>query len=105
MATEHMRNMGRTFRLLLDGFSGQMSPEASCLLGPKARERPKLMKQEIMLHALFENGLVRPHDLESHIKDEIEREGAKVAEMTRKVKQAYNEVVGHSALLNVMGFS
>jgi transcriptional activator SPT7 len=46
-----------------------------------------------MLHVLFENGLVRPHDLESHIKDEIEREGAKVAEMTRKVKQAYNEVV------------
>jgi transcriptional activator SPT7 len=46
-----------------------------------------------MLHALFENGSVRPQDLESHIKDEIEREGVKVAEMTRKVKQAYHEVV------------
>jgi transcriptional activator SPT7 len=46
-----------------------------------------------MLHALFENGSVRPSDIESHIKDEVEREGAKVAEMTRKVKQAYSEVV------------
>lgn len=46
-----------------------------------------------MLHALFENGHIRPHDLETHIKDEIEREGAKIAEMTRRVKQAYTEVV------------
>lgn len=52
-----------------------------------------------MLHALFENGSVRPSDLESHIKDEIEREGVKVAEMTRKVKQAYNEVVSHPHIL------
>ena len=90
IASEHLRNVGRTFRLLLDGFSRKMSSEVGSLLTEQGRS---LIRQEIILHAVFENGLIRPHDLESHIKDEIEREGAKVTEMARKVKQAYVEVV------------
>jgi transcriptional activator SPT7 len=49
--------------------------------------------QEIVLHALHESGQIQLQDLEAHIKDDIEREGGKIAEMTRKVKQAYKEVV------------
>jgi transcriptional activator SPT7 len=49
--------------------------------------------QELILHALHENGQVRTADLEAHIKDDIEREGGKIAEMTRKVKQSFKEVV------------
>lgn len=46
-----------------------------------------------MLHALHENGQMQPQDLETHIKDEIEREGVKIAELSRKVRQAYKETV------------
>jgi transcriptional activator SPT7 len=46
-----------------------------------------------VLHALHENGQMQPQDLETHIKDEIEREGVKIAELSRKVRQAYKETV------------
>lgn len=35
-------------------------------------------------------------DLEGHIKDDIEREGTKISEMTRRVKQAYQDIVSFS---------
>lgn len=69
-----MRNMGRTFRLLVDGFGHQLPPE------------------EIVLHALHENGQIELQDLEAHIKDDIERDSAKVSEMARKVRQSYKEL-------------
>ena len=51
------------------------------------------LPQEIVLHALKENGQVQPSDIETHIKDDIEREGGKISEMTRRIRQAYKEVV------------
>jgi cell division protein ZapA (FtsZ GTPase activity inhibitor) len=78
MVAQNITNLGKTFRLLLDGFSGQMSAE------------------EIMLHALHENG--RNTDLEAHIRDDIEREGQRMAEMERKVKQAYEAVTTGPAI-------
>lgn len=45
-----------------------------------------------MLHALYENGQMRPQDVETHIRDEIEREAGKIAEVTKKVKQTYKSV-------------
>lgn len=74
VAGDYIRNLGRTFRLLLDGFAHQMTSE------------------EIVLHALHENGQVELADLEAHIKDDIERDSAKVSEMQRKVRQAYKEM-------------
>lgn len=53
-----------------------------------------MSSEEMILHSLFENGLVRPQHLEAHIKDEIERESVKVSEVKRKIAQAYKEVVG-----------
>ena len=41
---------------------------------------------------LHENGQVELQDLEAHIKDDIERESAKAAEMQRKVRAAYKEM-------------
>lgn len=52
----------------------------------------------MVLHALYENGQIRTQDLETHIRDEIEREASKVAEMTKKVKQAYQDVNSTSPL-------
>ena len=42
---------------------------------------------------MHESGQIQLQDLEAHIKDDVEREGGKITEMTRKVKQAYKEVV------------
>lgn len=55
--------------------------------------RAELIKQEIILHALYENGQAAPVDLETHIMDEIEREEAKVNDINRKMKTAYQELV------------
>lgn len=74
VAGDYIRNLGRTFRLLLDGFGHQMDA------------------QEIVLHALHENGQVELPDLEAHLKDDIERDSAKISEMQRKVRQAYKEM-------------
>ncbi|WOO84408.1 Transcriptional activator spt7 [Vanrija pseudolonga] len=74
VAGDYLRNMGRTFRLLLDGFSHKMDTE------------------EMVLHALHENGQVELRDLEAHMKDDIQRDAAKIAETQRKVRQAYKEV-------------
>ena len=90
---DHICNLGRTFRLLIDGFAHQMSSEVSYIINFGLR---RLIRQEIVLHALHENGQVETQDLEAHIKDDIEREGGKIAEMTRKVKQAFREVVSRS---------
>lgn len=47
----------------------------------------------MILHALYENGGLAPADIEAHIKDDIEKEGAKLADMDKKVTQAYMDVV------------
>lgn len=49
--------------------------------------------KEMVLHALYENGQIGPADLETHIKDDVEREEVKIAEMSRRMRQAYKEVV------------
>lgn len=48
--------------------------------------------QELVLHVLHENGQVQLQDLESHIKDDIERESAKISDNQRKMRTAYAEL-------------
>jgi len=47
----------------------------------------------MILHALYENGGLAPSDIESHIKDDIEKEGVKLVEMDKKMGQAYKDIV------------
>ena len=91
VATDHLFNLGRTFRLLLDGFSHKMTPEVSVEIHVHVSLDADI--QEIVLHGLYENGQIRIQDLEAHIKDDLEREGGKISEMARKVRQAFKEVV------------
>ncbi|OXG85835.1 transcriptional activator SPT7 [Cryptococcus neoformans Gb118] len=87
VAVDHLDGLGKTFRLLLDGFSHKMTPE------------------EIILHALHENGQVEPRDLEAHLKDDIEREDFKIAEMQRKMRQTFNEVATAPVIQDDMMFA
>ena len=94
IAIDHLRNLGRTLRLLVDGFGSKMTPEVcSTELFVYAYGCIDDFVQEIMLHALHENGEISPSSLEAHVKDDIERESVKIAEMTRKIRQSYKEVV------------
>jgi hypothetical protein len=52
-------------------------------------------QQEMILHALYENGGLAPSDIESHIKDDIEKEGIKLVDMEKKMGQAYKDIVSH----------
>jgi len=49
----------------------------------------------MILHALYENGRLAPSDIESHIKDDIEKEGVKLVDMDKKMGQAYRDIVSH----------
>jgi hypothetical protein len=49
----------------------------------------------MILHALYENGGLAPSDIESHIKDDIEKEGVKLVDMDKRMGQAYKDIVSH----------
>ncbi|KAK6902974.1 hypothetical protein L486_06429 [Kwoniella mangroviensis CBS 10435] len=87
VAVDHLANMGKTFRLLADGFSNKMTTE------------------EIILHALHENGQIETQDLEAHMKDDIERESVKVGDMQRKIRQAFKEVTTAPVIEDDMMFA
>ena len=83
-----LQGLGQTLRLFLDGFSQTMGPEVSCYT-----EQAESDVKEMILHTLHENGRTRTMDLETHLKDEVEKEQVKLSELARKVRQAYDEVV------------
>ncbi|KAE8541103.1 hypothetical protein D1P53_002457 [Cryptococcus gattii VGV] len=87
VAVDHLDGLGKTFKLLLDGFSHKMTPE------------------EIILHVLHENGQVEPKDLEAHLKNDIEREDVKIAEMQRKMRQTFYEVATAPVIQDDMMFA
>ncbi|WVQ87371.1 hypothetical protein IAS59_001095 [Cryptococcus gattii] len=87
VAVDHLDGLGKTFRLLLDGFSHKMTPE------------------EIILHVLHENGQVEPKDLEAHLKNDIEREDVKIAEMQRKMRQTFHEIATAPVIQDDMMFA
>ncbi|TYJ55382.1 hypothetical protein B9479_003885 [Cryptococcus floricola] len=74
VAADHLERLGKTFRLLMDGLSHKMSPE------------------ELILHALHENGQVETRDIDSHIKDDIQREDFKINEMHKKMRHAFFDI-------------
>jgi len=51
-----------------------------------------LIHQEMILHALYENGQLAPADIEAHIKDEVEKESVKLTDMDKKMRQAYKDI-------------
>ncbi|KAF8342661.1 uncharacterized protein EI90DRAFT_3029785 [Cantharellus anzutake] len=81
IGAEFMMNMGRTLKFLSEQHSDTMSSE------------------EIILHTLFESGIARVQDLESYIRDDVERYGGRLAELDRKLDVAYNELLESEPIL------
>ncbi|KAI5986876.1 hypothetical protein EDD15DRAFT_2470606 [Pisolithus albus] len=73
VASEFLLNLGRTLRFLCDKYAHTMTSE------------------ELILHALFESGITRIQDLERYVKDDIVRYGTRLAELEKKLENAYRE--------------
>ncbi|KAM0756159.1 hypothetical protein T439DRAFT_22334 [Meredithblackwellia eburnea MCA 4105] len=67
---EYITNLGRTLRFYSDRYGAQMSTE------------------EILLHALGENGVPSPASLKAYVSDDIDRYGAKLTALHTKLKRA-----------------
>ncbi|KIM36888.1 hypothetical protein M413DRAFT_448819 [Hebeloma cylindrosporum] len=80
VTSQYLLNVGRTIRFLSDKFGKTMTPE------------------EIILHTLFESGSSKIQDLERYIKDDIERYGARLGELEKKLVGAYRETTAGEAL-------
>ncbi|KAJ7469317.1 hypothetical protein B0H11DRAFT_1393341 [Mycena galericulata] len=80
VTSEYLLNVGRTIRYLCDKYSQTMTPE------------------EIILHTLFESGISRVQDLERYISDDVERYGARLGDLEKKLVGAYREVTAVDVL-------
>ncbi|KAJ7043378.1 hypothetical protein C8F04DRAFT_1229515 [Mycena alexandri] len=80
VTSEYLLNVGRTIRYLCDKYSQRMTPE------------------EIILHTLFESGISRVQDLERYISDDVERYGARLGDLEKKLVGAYREVTAVDVL-------
>ena len=45
------------------------------------------------MHTLFESGITRINDLERYVKDDVVRYGGRLAELEKKLANAYREAV------------
>ncbi|KAG5635234.1 hypothetical protein H0H81_011966 [Sphagnurus paluster] len=73
VTSEYLLNVGRTIKFLCDKYSTTMTPE------------------EIILHTLFESGTSKIQDLERYISDDVERYGARLLDLEKKLVTAYRE--------------
>ncbi|TPX67737.1 hypothetical protein SpCBS45565_g03643 [Spizellomyces sp. 'palustris'] len=72
---DYFHNLGKTLRLYMDKFSRTMSPE------------------DLLLHALQENGVENVNQLDTYIRHDIERYGDKLYDLRRKMSYAYKDMV------------
>ncbi|KAH8103455.1 hypothetical protein BXZ70DRAFT_925723 [Cristinia sonorae] len=73
VAADFFLNIGRTIRFLSEKHANRMSGE------------------EIILHTLFESGIARVTELERYVKDDVVRYGARLAELEKKLSNAYSD--------------
>ncbi|EJT96990.1 hypothetical protein DACRYDRAFT_119786 [Dacryopinax primogenitus] len=73
VAAEYIRNIGRSMRYFLDMHSADMPAE------------------EIVLHTLFENGVTEVNQLERYVRDDVQRYGGRLQEISRRLQTAYRE--------------
>lgn len=54
-----------------------------------------MLRQEIILHTLFESGVSKVQELERFISDDVERYGARLLDMEKKLVGVYRDVVSN----------
>lgn len=81
LAGDFMMNLGRTFRAYIDRFAREMSVE------------------ELILHALHENGGMGISVLEKYVSNDVLRYGHKMSELLRKLRSSYRETLGSADIV------
>jgi transcriptional activator SPT7 len=92
VTSEYLLNVGRTMRFLCDKYAQKMTPEVH----PPTTDILVLsayLRQEIILHALFESGTSKIQNLERYIKDDVIRHGSRLADLEKKLVGAYDNLV------------
>ncbi|KAI7882180.1 hypothetical protein K492DRAFT_206338 [Lichtheimia hyalospora FSU 10163] len=72
---DYLSNVGKTLRSYWDDYGRQMS------------------KEEMLMHGLYENGVADIGELESYIRDDVERYGHRLDELHRKLESSYNDLL------------
>ncbi|KAI8139598.1 hypothetical protein BJV82DRAFT_626694 [Fennellomyces sp. T-0311] len=75
LAIDCLLNIGKTLRTYWDDYGRQMSNE------------------EIIMHVLYENGVSDITQLESYIRDDVERYGHRLDELHRKLESSYQDIL------------
>ncbi|RUS30725.1 hypothetical protein BC938DRAFT_479038 [Jimgerdemannia flammicorona] len=75
VAVDYMMNLGKSLRVYMDNYNKGMSAE------------------EIVLHTLYENGVNNIGELESYVRDEIERYGTKLGDIHRRLDATHHDIV------------
>ncbi|KAI9019481.1 hypothetical protein CLU79DRAFT_234322 [Phycomyces nitens] len=78
MMSDYLLNVGKTLRTYWDDYGRQMNSE------------------EIVMHTLYENGVPSIRALESYIHDDIERFGARLEDLHRKLDSSYQDILSGS---------
>lgn len=81
IALDYMTNVGKMLRSYSDDYGRRMSSE------------------EIIMHVLFENGVENISDLETYIRDDIERYGYRLEELHRKLETSYQDLLSVSYMV------
>ncbi|KAI9315156.1 hypothetical protein BX666DRAFT_1959745 [Dichotomocladium elegans] len=74
LLVDYLLNVGRTLRCYWDDYGKQMSTD------------------EILMHVLYENGIVDISELEAYIND-VERYGNRLEELHRKLESSYQDIL------------
>ncbi|KAI0087073.1 hypothetical protein BDY19DRAFT_955929 [Irpex rosettiformis] len=79
IAGDYLNSLGHTIQYLCDTYANKMSAE------------------EIILHALFASGTTRINELERYVSDDIVRNGSRLADLEKKLINAYEEATSGEA--------
>lgn len=89
VAAEYIMNLGRTLRFYSDRYGSTMSTEVSSPDSSGfAPISDPLALQQILLHALGENGVPAPSFIKSYVSEDIDRYGVKLTELHGKLEKA-----------------
>jgi transcriptional activator SPT7 len=94
VAGDYLTALGQTLRHTVDRFAKEMTPEVRhARIAWQHSLNDDLSRQEMVLHAVFENGAASVRDLDRYIRDDIERVGQKLRDVDRKLRQAMEDQV------------
>lgn len=94
IAMDYMLTIGKTLRVYWDDYGRQMNSEVRNSFARFIEAATYIFRtKEILMHVLYENGVDNVAELESYIRDDIERYGNRLDELHRKLENSYQDML------------